>query len=128
MFPLGRSEQVLPLQSHTGYAQEHRESTLILWHGAIKWVVWVFDSAAADIPMSPSPLGVAPRPSPLAPTLQHAISRLFEAVQSSHFTFKNKEQTRNQAQNNLIEKNKPSTTIFHIDRQHERNSTLYSYQ
>ena len=101
MFPLGRSEQVLSLQSHTGYAQEHRESTLILWHGAIKWVVWVFDSAAADITIP-----IAPRPSPLAPTLQHAISRLFEAVQSSHFTFKNKEQTRNLAQNNLIEKKK----------------------
>lgn len=89
MFPLGPSEQVLPLQSHTGYAQEHRESTLILWHGAIKWVVWVLDSAAADIPMSPSPL--APRPSPQPSNTQ--FLGLYEAVQSSHFTFKNKEQT-----------------------------------
>ena len=124
MFPLGRSEQMLPLQSHTGYAQEHRESTFILWHGAIKWVVWVFDSAAADIPMSPSPLGNRPSPQPS----NTQFLGLSEAVQSSHFTFRNKEQTHKLAQNNLIEKNKPSTTIFHIDRRHERNSTLYSYQ
>ena len=58
-------------------------------------------------PHRPSESPLAPRPSPQPSNTQ--FLGLSEAVQSSHFTLRNKEQTHKLAQNNLIEKKKKKT-------------------